>query len=265
MIKILVTNDDGISAPGLWMLAKALSQVGKVIVVAPDKEQSGIGTAVSLHQPIKMQLVKPLVAGVEAYSIGGTPADSVILALTRLADDRFDLVVSGINHGPNVGENALISGTVGAALQGYLYGFPAIAISVDSLENPYLDTAAALAARLAQKIKSKSLPAHFLLNVNLPNVIPDRIKGIEITRLANVSHTDIVKAESKSGAGYYRLIRLKIDKPSEKGTDVWAIEQNIISITPLHIGLAGNSSPHLPTRLATELFRELKKGQSPHR
>ncbi|UCG10652.1 MAG: 5'/3'-nucleotidase SurE [Dehalococcoidia bacterium] len=260
-MKILVTNDDGISARGLWVLAKALSQVGKVIVVAPDKEQSGIGTAVSLHQPIKMHRVPPVVPEVEAYAIAGTPADSVILALTRLADDRLDLVVSGINHGPNVGENVLISGTVGAALQGYLYGFPAIAISVDSLDNPYLDTAAELAALLARRVESKSLPAHFFLNVNLPNVTPDRIKGIEITRLANVSHTDLVKEENESGAGYYRLIRRKIDRPSERGTDVWAIEQNIISITPLHIGLADNSSPHLPTILGAELMRELiKKG-----
>jgi len=144
-MKILVTNDDGILAEELGMLVKELKNIAQIVVVAPDREQSAIGTAVTLHQPLRVQKVRPMVPGVETYSVEGTPADSVILALSRLIKDKVDLVVSGINQGLNLGNDVPISGTVGAALQGYLHGFPAFAISVERGDSLYLDTAAKLA------------------------------------------------------------------------------------------------------------------------
>ena len=128
-MKILVTNDDGIFADGLWTLVRELKSIAEVVVVAPDREQSAIGTAVTLRQPLRIQKIKSMVPEVETYSIDGTPSDSVILALEKLIKNRVDVVVSGINPSPNLGEDVHISGTVGAALQAYLHGFPALAIS----------------------------------------------------------------------------------------------------------------------------------------
>ena len=260
-MKVLVTNDDGIFAQGLWTLVRALKKVAQVIVVAPDRERSALGTAVTLHQPIRVQRVKPLVPGVKTYSVEGTPADSVILALIKLANSKVDLVVSGINHGPNVGDDVLISGTVGAALQGYLHGFPAIAISVDAWDNPYLDTAADLAALLAKRIGTNSLTTNIFLNVNLPNLPLAQIRGLEITRLANISHTNTVTGGNDSEEEYYRLIRQRINKTADSKTDVWAIEQGNISITPLHTNLTSNSSPLIPDKLCTDLLQELQKNK----
>lgn len=258
-MKILVTNDDGIFAPGLWALVKALKKIAQVIVVAPDREQSAIGTAVTLRQPIRAQRVESLVPEVETYSVDGTPSDSVILALANPLNNNVDLVISGINHGANLGDDVLISGTVGAALQAYLHGSPAIAISVDAWDNPYLDTAAELAALLARRIEANSLSTHIFLNVNLPNLPLAQIKGLEITRPAHVSHTNTVKEENSGKEGYYRLIRQKIDKPADNKTDVWAIEQGIISITHLHINPSYNPLPSIPDILYSDLLQELQK------
>ncbi len=258
-MRILATNDDGIFAQGLWALVKALTKIARVTVVAPDRERSAIGTAVTLRQPIRVQRVKPLVSEVETYSVEGTPADSVILAVTKLVSQKIDLVVSGINHGPNLGNDVLISGTVGAALQGYLHGFHAIAISVDARENPYLDNAAELAALLAKRIESNPLSTNIFLNVNLPNLPLAQIKGLEITRLSHISHTNTVKEENGGKEGYYQLLRQKIDKPADNKTDAWAIEQGNISITPLHTNLSNNPSPSIPDSLFSDLLQELQK------
>ncbi len=257
-MKILVTNDDGILAPGLWTLVKALKKIAQVTVVAPDREQSAIGTAVTLRQPLRVQRVRPLVPEVETYSVEGTPADSVILALAKLVKNRIDLVVSGINHGANLGDDVLISGTVSAALHGYLHGFPAVAISIDGVDSPHLDTAAELAALLARRIESNSLPANILLNVNLPDLPSDQIKGVEITRLASGSHTDEVEEGHDGRRKYYWLLRQKINKDADKQTDIWAIEQGSISITPLYSNLLNIPSPPIPDSLCSDLLRELQ-------
>ncbi len=258
-MKVLVTNDDGIFAQGLWTLVKALKKIAKVVVVAPDREQSRIGTAVTLSQPLRVQRTKPLVPEVETYSVEGTPADSVILALTKLVKNKIDLVVSGINHGVNLGDDVPISGTVGAALQGYLHGLPAIAISVDTVDSPYLDNAAELAALLAKRIEPNSLPANILLNVNLPSLPLTQIKGLQITRLASSSHTDEVEEGHDGKQRYYRLIRHKINEATDNKTDVWAIEQGNISITPLHTTLVNKTSPLIPDSLFSDLLQELQK------
>jgi len=258
-MKILVTNDDGIFAQGLWILVKELKSIAQVVVAAPDREQSAIGTAVTLRQPLRAQKMRPVVPGVETYSVEGTPADSVILALDKLAKGKIDLVVSGINHGSNLGDDVLISGTVGAALQGYLHGLPAVAISVAFGDNLYLDNAARLAALLVKKIDTNALPTNTFLNVNLPNLPLTEIKGAKVTRLASESHTDTVEESHDGRRTYYWLIRQGINKDTDKKTDIWAIEQGNISITPLHTSLLNKPSPPIPNNLCSNLLRELRE------
>jgi len=258
-MKILVTNDDGILAEGLWALVKGLKNFADVVAVAPDREQSAIGTAVTLSQPLRAQRVRHMVPEVEAYSIQGTPADSVILALEKLVKNEVALVVSGINQGLNLGNDVLISGTVGAALQGYLRGFPALAISISSADNHYLSNAARVAALLAEKIYSNVLPTNVFLNVNLPDLPSSEIKGAIVTRLAGKSHIDTVEEGHDGKRKYYWLVRQRINKNRDALTDIGAIEQGNISITPLHTYLNNGSSPVITDDFCSEILEELRK------
>jgi 5'-nucleotidase len=230
-LQILVTNDDGVYSDGLWALVKELKYVGKVTVSAPDRDQSGVGTAVSLRQPLRLKEIKSPLSGVQAYSVEGTPGDSVILALRHAVKDTVDLVVSGINEGPNLGNDVFISGTIGAALQGYFYGIPSIAISVAAFENLNFDIAAKTAKLLADGFQRKILPQKLLLNVNIPNLPPDKINGLEITRLGNRSFTDKINQGHDGKRDYYWITRGVPEWGVEEGTDVWALEQNRISIS----------------------------------
>ena len=258
-MKILVTNDDGIFAEGLWILVRELKDIAQVVVVAPDREQSATGTAVTLRQPLRVQKVKPVLPGVETYSVEGTPADSVILALGKLAKNNIDLVISGINQGPNLGENVFVSGTVGAALQGYLHGFPAFAISVDAKDSLYLDNAAKLAILLARRINSGALPPNTFLNINLPNLPLTKIKGMKITQLASESYIDKVEEGHDDRGKHYWLIRQKRNKDADSKTDIGATEQGNISITPLHANLPNKPSPPILDSLCSDLFQELQR------
>jgi len=257
-MEILITNDDGIFAPGLWRLARELKQTARIVVVAPDREQSGLGTAITLRQPLRVQKVKPLVPAVEAYSVEGTPTDSVILALGKLLKNKVDLVISGINSGPNLGDDVLLSGTVGAALMGYRHGLPALAISIASLDNQYLDSAARLAALLAKRLARHPPPGHPLFNINLPGLPLARIKGIKITKLAGKSHIDTVEERHDGRKAYYWLVRQKIERNASKDTDIWAIEKGHISITPLHTELLNQPSPLITDSLCRDLLKELQ-------
>ncbi|MFC2060685.1 5'/3'-nucleotidase SurE [Chloroflexota bacterium] len=256
-MNILVTNDDGIYAQGLWALVKELKNIARVVVVAPDREQSAIGTAVTLRQPLRVQRMKHLVPAVETYAVEGTPADSVILALGELVKDKIDLLVSGINLGANLGDDVLISGTVSAALQGYLRGLPALAVSAAAVDSTYPDSAAKLAVLLAKRIKSSTLPDNVFLNVNLPDLPIAQIKGIKITRLASKSHTDTVEEGYDGRKKYYWLVRQKGNGNGDVGTDMWAIEQGNISITPLHTNLSNEPLPSITESLCSNLWQEL--------
>lgn len=258
-MKVLVTNDDGILAEGLWTLVKELKNIAQVVVVAPDREQSAIGTAVTLSQPLRVQEVRPMVPGVEAYSVEGTPADSVILALEKLVKDKICLVISGINQGLNLGNDVLISGTVSAALQGYLHGFSALAISVSSVDSLCLDNAAKVATLLAEKICSNALPSNVFLNVNLPNLPLAEIRGVKVTRLASESHIDTVKEGHDGKRKYYWLVRQRTNKSNDIVTDIGAIEQGNISITPLHTYPYNESLPIITDGFCSEIFEELQK------
>ena len=260
-MRMLVTNDDGVYAPGLWALVGELSHIVQVVVVAPDREQSGVGTSVTLHQPLRVTRAKSPIARVKAYSVEGTPADSVILALGMFAREGVDLVLAGINEGPNLGNDVFISGTVGAALQGYFYGLPSLAISVAGLENPHFDVSAKLARLLATGIKDGALSGKILLNINLPNLPLDEIKGIEITRLGERSYADAVQEGNDGRRNYYWIVRGTPQWQKKEGTDVWALEQDRISIAPVGSNpVSGSIRPSLQ-KLSHGLFDSLRRSE----
>ena len=257
-MKILVTNDDGIFADGLWTLVRELKSIAEIVVVAPDREMSAIGTAVSLHQPVRARKVTPLVAEVETYAVEGTPADSVILALGKLVKDKIDLVISSINRGANLGDDVLISGTVGAALQASLHGLPAFALSIVPGDNPHFGDAAKFAVLLAKKFGSGALPNNICLNVNLPNLPREKIRGVKITYHATSSHTETIDERYDNGRQYYWLVRQRINKPLDEKTDTWATEEGNISISPLLTSQV-NKPPFIPDNLCSDLFSELRQ------
>ena len=258
-MRILVTNDDGISSEGLRILVSELRNIAQVTVVVPDREQSAIGTAVTLRQVLRVHKVRPLLPEVETYTIDGTPSDSVILALGKLIKDKIDVVISGINQGMNLGEDTHISGTVGAALQAYLRGFPALAFSAPFRDNQHLDTAAKVATQLTKQVAADSLPHNIFLNVNIPALPLSEIAGVKITRLASESHINTVEEGSRGRDKYYWLIRQRTDKAIDDETDIWAVDQGNISITPLYTNQADGQLRPAFDKLCSELTQELKK------
>ncbi len=255
-MKILVSNDDGVYADGLWALVKELREIATVTVVAPDRDQSGAGTAVTLRHPLRMNEIKSPLDGVAAYSVEGTPADSVILALKLILKDGADLVVSGINEGPNLGDDVFISGTVGAALQGYFYGIPAIALSMAAFGSLHFEIGARLAKLMVKEIVDKGLSQRVLLNVNLPNLPLEKLGGIEITRLGEREYADRIEPGHDGKRQYHWIMRGKSEWQSTSGTDIWAVEQNKISVTPL-FGNPNGSSHEFLKSLPPKLFRKL--------
>jgi 5'-nucleotidase len=258
-MKILVTNDDGIFAEGLIALARELKKIADVVVVAPDRELSAMGTTVSLHQPVRARPATPVADGVESYAVEGTPADCVILALGKLVNNRVDIVVSGINRGANLGDDVLISGTVGAALQASLHGLPALAVSVALGDNFYFDDAAKFAALMARKVETGIIPPDICLNVNLPSLPRQEISGVKITYPARYSHTDVIEERYNNGRSYYWFVRKRVNKAVDDNTDTWAIQQGSISISPLFTSHANKPLSELPDGLGDELLAEFKR------
>ena len=246
-MKILLTNDDGIEAPGLWAAVGALRRVGPVSVVAPHQERSGVGSALTLRTPIKagefpvdgrLQDDDPACFPVNAFAVEGTPADCSILALEKLVG-KVDLVVSGINAGSNVGWDVIVSGTVGAALQGYFRGYPTIAISVGGVRSPLFEGSARLLELIANRLRESPVEGNMLLNINVPNVTVDRIAGLQVTTLGGRSYGESVREE---GFGESRQYKIDRNVPisggdRQEGTDIWALKNNYISVTPLQVTL----------------------------
>jgi 5'-nucleotidase len=231
-LNILVTNDDGVYADGLWAVVEELKKIGNVTVVAPDRDQSGAGTSVTLRLPLRLDQIKSPVEDVTTYKVEGTPADTVIMALRVAMKDGVDLVVSGINEGSNLGNDVFISGTVGAAIQGYAYGIPSIAVSVSGFGKLYYGAAAKITALIADFFKNNELPKKLFLNVNLPNLPEEQISGIELTSLGDRSYVDRVDNGHDGKREYYWIVRGIPEWSVTPGTDVWALEQNKISIMP---------------------------------
>jgi len=256
-LRILVTNDDGVYAEGMWTLVEALKRMGEVIVSAPDREQSAVGTSVTLHHPLRMKKVEPQISGVETYSVEGTPADSVILGLQLVATDGVDLVVSGINEGVNLGNDVYISGTLGAAIQGHFYGVPAIAISAALHENEVrFEAAARIGELLARKVKEKALSSKFLLNVNTPYLPIEQVEGIELTRPGRRTYRDAIEKGNDGKRDYYWIVRGEPVWEEKDGTDISAIRSGKISITPFPVSLPSSRTNFL-TEICSSLYAEL--------
>ncbi len=260
-MRILISNDDGIYADGIWTLARQLSQIAEVTIVAPDREQSAVGTAVTLRRPLRVQKISPLNPDIEAYSVEGTPSDSVIVALGKILPEKVDLVVSGINQGSNMGEDVLISGTVGAALAAYLRGFPAIAVSTGRWNEKHLIDVAKFASLLVKRIGTLTLPSTLFLNINVPDLPLTEAKGVKITRLAHRSHVNSVEEGHDGKRAYYMLMRESVNEQVDKRTDIWATNQGNISITPLHLFMNDRFPPAVLERMTSGLLDEFKNSQ----
>ena len=240
-MKILLSNDDGINSEGLWRAAQALGELGEVTIVAPDREQSGVGTSVSLHSPVRIRSVKIHDGEFDAIAVEGTPADSVILALEKVVGKDIDLVVAGINQGSNLGEDVFISGTVGAALQGYVRGKPVVAISVTALEKVRYEVASALLKPVCKMAFGLSKSGNkMFLNVNVPNIPIEQIAGVKITSLGQRSWTETVKEGEDGRRKWYWISRDRAVHDIVDGTDIWALRNKFVSMTPLHTDLTAN-------------------------
>ena len=257
-MNIVVTNDDGLHTAGIWTLADALCQVGTVSVVAPDREQSGVGMAISYLHPVRVTEALPRIEGVKTLAVEGTPADSVILGVQGLTPKPVGLVVSGINAGANMGMNVMVSGTVGAAFQAHLWRIPAMAVSVATTKEPAFESGAKIAQVLARMFDDGTLSGPMLLNVNVPDIAWDEIEGIEVTRLAQGKYVDTLEKVDGTRGDMYWVARGKAEWEAEPGTDVWAIRNKRISITPLHIELTSDVTSPLLKEVAPNLFDSFK-------
>lgn len=229
-MRILVTNDDGVFAEGLRRLVTAASAFGEVVVVAPDREQSASSHALTLHRPLRLRLVED-----DWYAVDGTPTDCVNLAVQGLLKDGLpDLVLSGINYGPNMGDDVTYSGTVSAAFEASLHRLPAIAFSQNVDEGFSFDAAEKLARAFLRSILDEGLPKDLLLNVNLP---AGRCRGVSLTRLGRrFYHQTVVAKTDPKGRDYYWIAGTP-EWEREEGTDHTAVVDGYVSVTPMHLDL----------------------------
>jgi 5'-nucleotidase len=233
-VNILLTNDDGVSAAGLAALRRCLTPLGRLWVVAPDREQSAASHALTLQRPLRIQRPEEGV-----MSVDGTPTDCVLLALNGLLPERPDLVVSGINHGPNLGGDVVYSGTVAGALEGAMLGVPAIAISLAAWNERSFDAAEAVLPKLVRGMLDRGLSERSVLNVNLPPLAAGDIRGVKVTRLGRRVYRDvIVERMDPRGKAYYWIGGSEPTwQRGDEDTDLAAIEAGMISVTPLDLDL----------------------------
>jgi 5'-nucleotidase len=234
---VLVTNDDGINAPALLPLKQALDQVAETIVFAPDHNWSAAGHPKTMHKPLRADPVT-LQDDSQGFASSGAPSDCVSLAFLGVVERKPDLVVSGINLGANLGYDIFYSGTVAAAVEGVINGIPAIALSSDSFEAVDYTGPASFAARLAQHVSQHGLPADMFLNVNFPSVPWEEVQGVAITRLGRrVYRDELVRRADPRGRSYYWIGGKPPSGVPERGTDIWAITNGVVSITPVHLDM----------------------------
>jgi 5'-nucleotidase len=241
---IVITNDDGVYAPGLLALAKALEKLGKISIVAPDHNWSASGHVKTLHRPLRVKEIE-LVDGTPARACDGAPSDCIALAVMGLLPDPIDFVVSGINPNANLGHDMTYSGTVTAAMEGAIWGIPSIAVSLDAPEyhSGHLDyePAAEISRRVLEKLAAHTLPQHVLLNVNVPYLPVDQMKGYSITRQGlRIYRDELIQREDPRGRPYYWIGG---DVPSgvkEEGTDIGELASGYVSITPVQLDLTAH-------------------------
>ncbi len=240
--KILISNDDGIDAPGIYALANEMKKLGDVVVAAPDKQQSAVGHAITMNYPLRA--TKFYKNGkFFGYAIDGTPADAVKLAVSSLLREKPDILISGINHGANTAISVIYSGTVSAATEGTILGIPSIAVSLTTYGPPDFRYAAKVAKRIATSVLKKGLPQGTLLNVNVPPVPEKEIQGIKVTRQSKAKWNDWFEVrKDPNNKKYFWLTGRLGTEEKKKDTDLYAIENNFVSVTPIQYDLTDYST-----------------------
>ena len=255
-MKILLTNDDGVMAPGIRTLQARLVEAGHtVILIAPDRERSAASHSLSLKRDLRVRMLAE-----NEYSVDGTPVDCVVVALQQIIREPVDLVISGINAGQNMGEDVLYSGTVGAALEAALTGLKAIAISINSYQDQIYDTAARWMVKLLELGIDELCVPHGVLNINVPNLSLDLIKGVRLTRTGHRRYYNFIRITEEHQDGF--SYRIGGDSPvweQVKGSDAEAIAEAYVSITPLVFELTGAASfPQILEWLEEKQLLQLK-------
>ena len=237
MMKLLVSNDDGVHAPGIEALYEQLKHIAQVRVIAPDRNCSGASNSLTLHNPLRVQRLPN-----GFYSLNGTPTDCVHLGTNSPLADDVDLVVSGINDGPNMGDDVLYSGTVAAAMEGRYMGLPAIAVSMGSRGHDYYETAARVVADIVNRMADQPLRLDTILNINVPSVPYDQLKGIKVTRLGRRHRAEtMVQARDPFGREIYWYGPIGGHQDDAEGTDFHAVQQGYVSITPISLDMTAQS------------------------
>jgi 5'-nucleotidase len=232
-MRILLSNDDGYQAPGLAALHAAIAEVAEAIVVAPDRDRSGASNSLTLEQPLRARTGENGFIRVE-----GTPTDCVHLAITGLLQDEPDMVVSGVNAGPNMGDDVIYSGTVAAATEGRFLGYPAIAVSMASHAPRHFATGARVAVDLVRRLRENPLSADAILNVNVPDLPYDELQGLAATRLGHRHKAEpVIKGEDPRGRPIFWVGPAGAEQDAGPGTDFYAVRNGFVSITPLQVDL----------------------------
>lgn len=230
-MRILITNDDGIHSPGLTALAKALSAVGEVWVVAPDRERTAVAHALTLHKPLRVHQM-----GKRVYAVNGTPVDCVNLAILKIMPKPPALVVSGINKGVNLGDDVMYSGTVSAAVEGTILGFPSMAVSQEGQERFRFEVGAHYAVRVARLVLQRGLPEETLVNLNVPDRARSSVRGVRATCLSRRRFDNpIIEKLDPHGRSYYWIAGTRVSWSRSKDADHEAIEEGFVSLTPIHL------------------------------
>ena len=234
---VLISNDDGIDATGILALVLEMKKIAIVTVVAPDRQQSAVGHAITMNYPLRTAPVRKN-GEFFGYAVDGTPADAVKLGVRFLLKEKPDLLMSGINHGSNTAINILYSGTVSAATEGTILGIPSIAVSLTTHDQADFSYAAKFAARLAGRVVAEGLPQGTLLNVNVPAVPEEKISGVRVTRQGNSSWEDTFDVRrDPAGREYFWLTGSMAIRDTDPETDQIAVRENFISVTPIHYEL----------------------------
>ncbi len=232
-MRILLSNDDGYFAPGLACLAETLSKIAEIIVVAPERDRSGSSNSLTLDRPLSLRKSHN-----GFYYVNGTPTDCVHLAVTGMLDVMPDMIISGVNHGANMGDDTIYSGTVAAATEGFLLGIPSLAVSLVSASNGNYATAARVASDMVLRFRDNDIQNPVLLNINVPDIEYQQLAGIEVTRLGRRHKAEpVIKSQSPRGESVYWVGAAGAAQDAGKGTDFFAVQQNLVSVTPLQIDL----------------------------
>ncbi|MEP7028958.1 MAG: 5'/3'-nucleotidase SurE [Candidatus Eisenbacteria bacterium] len=236
-MNILVTNDDGITSGALYLLRQELQDLGRVFIVAPDRDQSATSHSLTLYRPMRIERPEP-----DVFAVDGTPTDCVLVAAHGLLSEPIDLVVSGVNRGPNMGDDVFYSGTVAAAIEGAMQGVPAIAVSLAASGRADFQYACQFARRLVGSVLEHGLPPKCVLNVNVPHLRDDEIRGVRITRLGKRTYQDsLIERTDPRGRAYYWIGGDAPIWEPEEGSDFLAVDEGYVSVTPLHLDLTDNA------------------------